>query len=160
MFQEESEWQPQTFSTKPRRFVEHEIKVFISSTVKDVADQHGTYVGISEALGISDDSHTLLPTTGTTWIFPENEITRILVESFKAVPQVKSICSESRKHNMAIWTILESDDRDARKEIYKRELQIGERFRLRDFDFRVTSLDLITPEELKNTGFVELYRRD
>ena len=93
------------------------------------------------------------------WVLPSQEVTKILVEKFKEVPQVKSICAEFRADEIAIWTLLESYNREAREEIYKKELEISERFRLRDFDFRATSVDLISPNELVKAGAIEVFKR-
>ena len=94
------------------------------------------------------------------WVLPERQIGKILVEIFKEVPQVKSICARFSPNEIGIWTILENYDRNAREQVYERELKVCELLSLRDFDFRVTSLDLVSPSDLVRMGSVEIYKRD
>src|SRR5437016_2072385 len=91
---------------------------------------------------------------------PDHGIPKILVKMFREVLQVKSICAEFRANEIAICTLLDSYDRNARAQIYKRELEISSQFRLRDFDFRVTAVDLVLPDDLVKAGSIEIYRRD
>jgi hypothetical protein len=94
------------------------------------------------------------------WVLPKQEVARIVVEAIRKVPKVQSICAEFRKYEVAIWTLLSDYDREARKAVYEQELEISQQFRLRDFDFRVSSVDLISPDELKRTGSIEIFRRE
>jgi hypothetical protein len=108
----------------------------------------------------SEDSHVLGGgDKNYSWISPDQEITKILVEGFKQVPQVKSICAHFGPEEITIWTLLESYDRAAREKIYEKELEICKLLRTHDFDFRVTSIDLIAPDELIRTGAYQIYRR-
>ena len=93
------------------------------------------------------------------WVVPEREITRILVESFKQVPEVASICAQFRSDGIAIWTLLSAYDRDAREAVYKREMEICDRLGSCDFDFRVSTVDLVSPYELVQSGSREIFRR-
>ena len=102
--------------------------------------------------------HDLIP-TDSDWIFPQQEITRVLVERFREIPEVKSIISQLGSEEITIWTLLERYDREAREKVYTRELEICQTFRLYDFDFRVSSVDLISPEELVRAGGREIYKR-
>ena len=90
---------------------------------------------------------------------PECEISRILVESFRKVPQVMSIWAKFSDDGIAIWTLLDSYDRAARGEVYKKELYLCQSRRIYDFDFRVTSIDLVSPQQLADNGLKEIYRR-
>jgi hypothetical protein len=92
------------------------------------------------------------------WVLPDQEIAKILVNSFSKIPQVKSICALYRPR-MEIWTILNDYDRAARTKVHEKELEMAAYFRLKDFAFRVTSFDLVQPAELESNGFVELYHR-
>ena len=93
------------------------------------------------------------------WVLPEQEISRVLVEMFKQIPEVKSICARFSANEITIWTLLESYDREAREKIYSKELEICKYLSFFDFDFRVTSIDLVSPDELINAGSCEIYRR-
>lgn len=95
----------------------------------------------------------------TCWILPEHAITRILVESFREVPQVQFIYAQFCADGITIWTILDSYDRQARGQVYDRELAICEHLRIFDFDFRVTSSDIVQPSDLARAGSREIYRR-
>jgi hypothetical protein len=106
----------------------------------------------------SEDSH-ILGDENSSWISPDQEITKILVEDFKQVPQVKSICAYFCPEEITIWTLLDSYDRDAREKVYEKELEICKQLRTHDFDFRVTSIDLVAPDELIRTGAYQIYRR-
>jgi hypothetical protein len=106
----------------------------------------------------SGDSH-VFGTENSSWIYPDQEITKILVEKFKQVPQVKSICAQFCPEEITIWTLLDSYDRTAREKVYEKELEICELLRIHDFDFRVTSIELVDPDELIRTGSYQIYRR-
>lgn len=94
------------------------------------------------------------------WVLPNHEVKKILVDAFKQVPQVKSICVRFGSDEVAIWTLLESYDRDARQQVYEKELELCTMLKVRDFDFRVTSVDLVSPAELVRAGSLEIYRRN
>jgi hypothetical protein len=84
----------------------------------------------------------------------------LLVELFKAVPEVESICAKFEADGATtIWTLLKTYDRDARDRVYDKELEVCEQLRLCDFDFRVTSVDLVDSDELVATGAREIFRR-
>jgi hypothetical protein len=93
------------------------------------------------------------------WITPNQEITKILVEEFKQVPEVKSICAQFGSEEITIWTLLESYDRGAREKVYEKELKVCKLLSIYDFDFRVTSIDLVSPDELVRTGSYRIYGR-
>lgn len=93
------------------------------------------------------------------WVDPERQITHILRESFRQVPQVESICAQFNQDGIIIWTLLDSYDRSAREKVYEKELEICSELRICDFDFRVTSIELVSPAELTKGGFIELFRR-
>ena len=131
---------------KPSHTLPHQFIVFWINPTTCMSSQ-----GVSSQLSADKDT--------SDWVFPSQEVTKILVEKFREVPQVKSICAEFRTDEIAIWTLLESYDRKARDEVYKKELEISEYFRLRDFDFRVTSVDLISPSDLVKAGCIEIYQR-
>ncbi|MGH6839711.1 MAG: hypothetical protein ACREDT_13130 [Methylocella sp.] len=93
------------------------------------------------------------------WTTPDQEITKILVEEFKQVPEVKSICAQFGQEEITIWTLLESYDRDARGKVYEKELKLCKILSVYDFDFRVTSIELVSPDDLVRAGSHILYRR-
>jgi hypothetical protein len=93
------------------------------------------------------------------WVTPQDEVTNILAESFARIPQVKSICAQFNGEIITIWTLLESYNREARNRVYEKELEICERLRFYDFDFRATSIELVSPDELKKAGSVEIFKR-
>ena len=93
------------------------------------------------------------------WIDSKMEITNILVESFKQVPQVASICAIFESDGVTIWTLLSAYDREAREAVYKREMEICERLGSCDFDFRVSTVELVSPEEMTSTGALEIFKR-
>lgn len=98
-------------------------------------------------------------TQSATWIFPEHQLARFLVNRFSVVPELKSICITFGADGYTVWSLLSSYDREAREKIYEQELEICEILHIYDFDFRVTSIELVTPEELVNTGSTEIFRR-
>jgi hypothetical protein len=93
------------------------------------------------------------------WVPPERQITRMLVDLFRQIPEVKSICAQFDADQIRIWTLLESYDREAREKVYEKEMEICRALRVHDFDFRVTSEELVSPEELERTGSRIVYRR-
>jgi hypothetical protein len=99
-----------------------------------------------------------VPTT-TEWMLPDCEIVRILVESFRQVPQVASICAQFSTDGIAIWTLLTEYDRDARQAVYEKELELCSVLGSCDFDFRVSSVDLVNPKELVAAGSREIFAR-
>jgi len=108
----------------------------------------------------SEDSHVFgMELENYNWIYPNQEITKILVEKFKQIPQVKSICVQFCHEEITIWTLLDSYDRTAREKVYDKELEICELLRIHDFDFRVTSIELVDPDELIRAGSYQIYRR-
>jgi hypothetical protein len=108
-------------------------------------------------VGLSSITDSVLPRSE--WVPPEQEVKLILVNLFKAIPQVKSICAQFGAEEIIIWTLLESYDREAREKVYEKELEVCAMLRLYDFDFRVTSIDLVSPDELIRSGSHEIYRR-
>jgi hypothetical protein len=94
------------------------------------------------------------------WVGPNQQVSRILVDVFKKIRQVKSICAQFGPEEIIVWTLLESYDRKARERVYKKELEICRRLGVQDFEFRVTSFDLVSADELVSTGSHEIYRRD
>lgn len=93
------------------------------------------------------------------WVFPEQEIRKIIQKALATVPEVVSVCAQVNEEETMIWTLLESYDRDARERVYKQELAICAALHLYDFDFRVTSIDLVSPHDLIKSGCQEIYRR-
>lgn len=93
------------------------------------------------------------------WIFPEQEVAKIVVELFKMIPQVEAICAQFRTNEIALWTLLDSYDRMARGQVYEKELELCQHLNAYDFDFRVTSVDLVSPADLVKTGFRQIYSR-
>ncbi len=98
-------------------------------------------------------------TTDVLWIFPEHQLARIIVNKFSAVPQVKAICINFGTSGYTVWTLLDSYDREAREKVYEQEMIVCDALRIYDFDFRVTSIDLVSPDELVATGSVAIFRR-
>lgn len=93
------------------------------------------------------------------WVRPEQDIKRILVDQFKEVPEVQSICAQFGSDQVTIWTILKEYDREARSKVHAKELQICQKLNVYDFDFRVTSADLVSPQELTHNGWHEIFSR-
>jgi hypothetical protein len=93
------------------------------------------------------------------WIPPEHEVFRVLVEGFKQIPQVKSICAQFGNEEVVIWTLLDKYDREAREKVYEKEMEVCQRLGIYDFDFRVTSAQLVPPSELVRAGSCEIYKR-
>jgi hypothetical protein len=112
-------------------------------------------------VGVSSEYRHILGVgyENSSWVFPDQEIKKILVEKFKQVPQVKSICAQFGSEEIIIWTLLESYDRAAREKVYEKELEICKVLRTHDFDFRVTSIELVAADELIRTGAYQIYRR-
>jgi hypothetical protein len=95
----------------------------------------------------------------TDWVSPDQEITHLLVECFREVPEVVSICAQFGVDGIAIWTLLEAYNPDARDRVYDKELDICRRLGLCDFDFRVSSVDLVSPQDLLLAGSIEIFKR-
>ncbi len=93
------------------------------------------------------------------WVFPEQQIASILVRLFSDVPQVRSICVQFGSDEMVVWTLLETYDREAREKVYRKELDVCELLQFHDFDFRVSTVDLVAPEQLKRAGLLEIFKR-
>ena|ERR1700730_17771986 len=110
-------------------------------------------------VGVSSEDRHVFCSENSSWIIPDQEIIKILVGEFKQVPQVKSICAKFGHEEITIWTLLESYNRAARGKIYEKELKICELLRIYDFDFRVTSIDLVSPDDLVHTGSYQIYMR-
>ena len=112
-------------------------------------------------VGLSSEDRQIIPSDSenTEWVYPEQEIIRLLVDKFMQVSQVKSICAQFGSEGVAIWTILKAYDQDARSRIHGKELEICNELSVYDFDFRVTSADLVSPEELIGAGFWEIYKQ-
>jgi hypothetical protein len=112
-------------------------------------------------VGVSSADFDVLESTDENfgWIYPNQEIASILVELFREIPQVESICAKFGADEILVWTLLDGYDRDAREKIYGKELEICQLLRIHNFDFRVTSADLVPPEELVAAGSREIYKR-
>ena len=93
------------------------------------------------------------------WVFPDQEIRKILATSFQAIDEVVSVCAQISADESVVWNLLKSYDRDVRTRVYEKELEICERLRMYDFDFRVTSIDLVSPAELMAGGFQQIFKR-
>jgi len=114
------------------------------------------------SIGVSSESLHVLPwnSENSEWVYPEQQVARVLVELFKEIPQVKSICARFGHDEITIWTLLASYDREAREKVYEKELEVCKILRIYDFDFRATSADLVSPEELALSGSREIFRRN
>jgi hypothetical protein len=110
-------------------------------------------------VGVSSADSELIESENCEWITPGRQVSRMLVDLFSQIPQVKAICAEFSARGIRIWTLLESYDRDAREKVYAKELEICKELRIWDFDFRVTSVDLVSSEELERAGCRVIYRR-
>ena len=91
--------------------------------------------------------------------FQTREIRKILATSFQEIDEVVSVCAQISADESVVWSLLESYDRDVQTRVYEKELEICERLRMYDFDFRVTSIDLVSPAELMAGGFQEIFKR-
>lgn len=108
---------------------------------------------------ISNTCGAIAPTNQSVWIQPSQSVARILADSIGDVAQVQSICFSVGKDGYSVWVLLERDNWDDSERVYQKELDICTKLNLYDFDFRVSSVDLVDPEELKKTGLVEIFRR-
>ncbi len=93
------------------------------------------------------------------WIGPDQQIANILVKQFSAIPDVISICAQFGPGEMVIWTLLGTYDREARDCVYRKEMEVCETLNLYDFDFRVSTVELVSPSELVKGGFREIFHR-
>ena len=93
------------------------------------------------------------------WVFPDQEIRRILATSFQEIDEVVSVCAQISADESVVWSLLKSYDRNVRTRVYEKELEICERLQMYDFDFRVTAIDLVSPAELTASGFQEIFKR-
>ena len=93
------------------------------------------------------------------WVFPDQEIRKILATSFQQIDEVVSVCAQINADESVVWSLLKSYDRDVRTRVYEKELEICERLRMYNFDFRVTAIDLVSPAELMAGGFQEIFKK-
>ena len=93
------------------------------------------------------------------WVSPDQEIRKILATYFQEIDEVVSVCTQISADESVVWSLLKSYDRNARARVYEKELEICERLRMYDFDFRVTAIDLVSPAELVAGGFQEIFKR-
>ena len=111
------------------------------------------------SVGVSTTDSEVFAPGHSEWVYPGQEVKRILVELFKDISQVKSICARFGSEGITLWTLLESYDREARDKVYEKELEACRMLHIYDFDFRVTSIDLVSPEGLVRTGSHQIYSR-
>jgi hypothetical protein len=144
------EWQPQTFQMPLR-----------SPFCDFPLDAAELGIVCMTSVGVSSADLDVLSSAAENceWIRPDQQVARVLVELFKEIPQVKSICARFGYDEILIWTLLDSYDRDAREKVYGKELDVCRLLGIHNFDFRVTSADLVPPEELVAAGSREIYRR-
>jgi hypothetical protein len=90
---------------------------------------------------------------------PERQVARILADVLGQIPEVVSICGRFGEDDITIWTLLKFYDRDAREMVYKRELEICRDLQIYDFDFRTTSVSLVNPGELIDSGLRQIFKR-
>jgi hypothetical protein len=93
------------------------------------------------------------------WIFPEQHVARILATTLGAISQVESVCVHFGRETFTVWTLLKKRDAKARERVYEKEMRLCEALNVHDFDFRVSSIGLVSPDELKKTGLLEIFRR-
>lgn len=93
------------------------------------------------------------------WIDPYGEVSRVVAESFSKIPQVAAMYSAFSGDYITIWTLLKSNDRKARESIYAKELEICDRFVVCGFDFKVSSVEAVTPAQLQKDGFRRIFSR-
>jgi hypothetical protein len=99
-----------------------------------------------------------LPAENATWILPEQHVARILAETLGSIPEVQSVCA-SFGEVFTVWTLLKERDTEARQRVYDKEIQLCDALNVHDFDFRVSTVGLVAPEELTRTGLFEIFRR-
>lgn len=142
------EWGSQPFKTTVQLY----LYTFVPSRKQDscmkVVELHSEDLEI--VASVSENSE---------WIYPEQQVARLLVELFKEIPQVNSICAKFSDDEILVWTLLDSYDRDAREKVYGKELELCRLLRIHNFDFRVTSAELVPPDDLIAAGSREIYRR-
>ena len=93
------------------------------------------------------------------WVFPDREIRSLIVKSLMQVGDVEFIYAQINRAESVVWTLLKTYDRSARERVYAKELEVCEMLDIYDFDFRVTSMDLVSPIELSHSGFEKIFRR-
>ena len=142
-------WRPSSFQHVVQRFS-------YALSIQDKRDEIAQFCPSDSE--VFQEEHVSDP-EASEWIFPEREITKILVESFAKIPQVVSICAQFNDDEIVIWTLLDSHDRVARGKVYEKELNLCQTLRIDDFDFRVTSIDLVSPQQLIDVGSKEIYHR-
>jgi hypothetical protein len=113
-------------------------------------------LGVDKQLSLTSVS---VPTTDGQWLSPTQQVARVVADTISEVGAVRSVCMQSSPECHTVWTLMQSYDPDARDAVYTRELRICERLNAYDFDFRVTSLDLVSRAELLATGFIEIFKR-
>lgn len=121
-------------------------------------------LGIGNSLSVTPGSHStedseVLQPDDFEWVRPEQEVKRLLADLFGEIPEVRSICVKFGPEEITVWTLLAGYDRSAREKVYERELKICKELRIYDFDFRATSIDLVSPDELIDGGSREIFKR-
>ena len=98
-------------------------------------------------------------TSDSKWLEGDVEVSHQLVKLFSQVPEVCAIFIKFQDDEFIVWTILKDYDREARDRIYDRELEICAALRVDNFDFRVTSKDLMSPDELNGAGYFQIFSK-
>src|SRR5688572_29472182 len=84
---------------------------FMPSNIENVSM---SAVGVAAAQAIAESADE-----AAGWTLPEHDLSWIIANCFKEIPQVRSICAKLGDGvEMTVWTLLESYDRDAREKVY------------------------------------------
>jgi hypothetical protein len=130
-------------------------------------------VAVSSAVTFGIASREFLPSIALvgTVVFVVNQppldggvINRALYEFTKKIAMIKEVIAltyEKEREVVRIWTFIEKRDKQVRRNIYNRELELMDAFPTFTFDFNVVSLERLSkkpliPDDLQ--GYLVFYR--
>ena len=93
------------------------------------------------------------------WVFPDREIRYLIVNPIMQIEEVSFIYAKINPDESVVWTLLKTYDRSARERVYAKELEVRDMLSVYGFDFRATSVELVSPTELSESGFEQIFSR-
>lgn len=136
-------------------------KDWISALAKPTGTPFYTFsfeLGVTDTSIVSSD-RDCVSSADSEWLDSEVQIAKVLVKMFRDINEVSSIFLKFEDDGFLVWTLLKSYDRSARERVYEKELEICTSLGIHDFDFRVTSKDLMASDELSGAGYHKIFSR-
>src|SRR3990170_1187176 len=115
-------------------------------------------LGVTDTSIVSSD-RDCVSSADSQWLDSEVQVATVLVKMFRNINEVSSIFLKFEDDGFLVWTLLKSYDRSARERVYEKELEVCTSLRIYDFDFRVTSKDLMYSDDLSGAGYHKIFSR-